>query len=367
MKRRTANFLFAMLFVFLWSQAVRADFFVIAGKKAKKTVLVSPKGTAAESGTTLLSALDRITDNSESNSYLVIIEPGVFDLGTDVLQMKPYVDIQGAGQEVTKITGTVSGLYSGVVMGADHAELRSLTVENTGGDSYAIAICNDHVSPRITNVTAVGSGGTSINRGIYNYYSPSVMTNVTASASGGSSSYGIYNHWSSIVMTNVSAEAAGASTTRAVYNYRESTSVMTNVTAAASDGGSVTTGVYNSNCTPTMMNVTATATGTSGDCNGVRNHVTEVDMIHVTASSSGCTNNRGLYNDSSTSTVRVYNSRLSSPTGEDDYSVRNLTDSSCYIGASQLEGGPAINTGSLRCVDSYNSLFIGIGADCIGP
>ena len=85
-----------------------ADFYVIAaGKKGKRTVLVSPRNTQTASGTILLNALDDITDAAVDNPYLIIVEPGVYDIGGENLQMKSYVDIQGAGQHLTKITGNV--------------------------------------------------------------------------------------------------------------------------------------------------------------------------------------------------------------------------------------------------------------------
>ena len=57
--------------------------------------------------------------------------------------MKPYVDIEGSGELTTKITFTGSASSTtGTLVGANNAELRFLTVENTGGDAYAIAIYN---------------------------------------------------------------------------------------------------------------------------------------------------------------------------------------------------------------------------------
>jgi len=50
-------------------------------------------------------ALNAITDASESNPYLVKIMPGVYDVSTSVI-MKSYVDIEGSGENVTKITAT---------------------------------------------------------------------------------------------------------------------------------------------------------------------------------------------------------------------------------------------------------------------
>ena len=39
-----------------------------------------------------------------TNPYLLRIEPGVYDLITDTLQMKSYVDIEGSGENVTILT-----------------------------------------------------------------------------------------------------------------------------------------------------------------------------------------------------------------------------------------------------------------------
>ncbi len=54
--------------------------------------------------------------------------------------MERYVDIEGSGELNTKITypGSVS-ILTGTVVGVNDAELRWLTVENTGG-AYSIAI-----------------------------------------------------------------------------------------------------------------------------------------------------------------------------------------------------------------------------------
>ena len=112
--------------------------------------------------------------------------PGYYDIGTSSVQMQPYVDVEGSGENTTIITGHIDSNASGVVQGANNAEIRFLTVQNTGGGSCAIAIYNTSASPKITNVTASASGGTgSHNRGVYNDFSSPTMTNVVASASGG--------------------------------------------------------------------------------------------------------------------------------------------------------------------------------------
>jgi len=59
--------------------------------------------------TDLRIALDSITDASAANPYLVTIMPGIYDLGTDYLYMKEFVDIEGSGQGNTILTGSPHG------------------------------------------------------------------------------------------------------------------------------------------------------------------------------------------------------------------------------------------------------------------
>jgi hypothetical protein len=270
---------------------------------------------------------------SATNLCLLKIMPGVYDIGTGTVVMVPYLDIEGSGQNVTVITGTVnSGINPptlGVINGANNAEIRFLTVNNTGNGDVAIlnvsqsltmtnvtvnasgwgttkiAIENFSCSPTMTNVTANASGGT-YNYAVSNDSSASTMTNVTATASGGTDSYGVYNPYSSPTMTNVTANASGAANNYAVYSASiNSSPVMTNVTVTAS-GGANNYGVYNYySASPTMTNVTVTASGGANNY-GVYNYYYTISaplpvMTNVTVTASGGTNNYGIYNDSSAS------------------------------------------------------------------
>jgi len=196
-----------------------ADFYVVAaGKKAKRTVLVSPKGTATESGTALLNALAGITDASETNPYLIVIEPGINDVGSTSLQMKEYVDIQGSGEGVTKITANMDSSNSGVVNGNNNAELRFLTVENSGTASYHLGVYNHATSPALTHVTVIVEDGSNWNRAVFNQSSSPTITHLTVSASGESGIIGIFNSASTLTMTNVKVDIPLESITYGVYN-----------------------------------------------------------------------------------------------------------------------------------------------------
>jgi hypothetical protein len=166
--------------------------------------------------TTITAALASILDAAADNHYLIYVAPGVY---TEQVTMKPYVDIEGAGELTTKITFTGNASYdTGTLVGADNAELRFLTVENTGGADYAVAIYNSSASPRLTHVTASASGGT-YNYGVYNSSSSPAMTNVTASASGGTNSIGVDNVSSSPTINNSVISASGGSSNYGIYNY----------------------------------------------------------------------------------------------------------------------------------------------------
>ncbi len=129
--------------------------------------------------------------------------------------MKPYVDIEGSGQDRTTIKwtggsqGPGSGTGSATLIGASNSELRLLTVKSDGtGQSYATAIHSSSASPRLTNVTASALGGAET-FGVYNSSSSPTMRNVTATGSGGSNAnYGMYQNNGSPTIAHSKLEGA---------------------------------------------------------------------------------------------------------------------------------------------------------------
>lgn len=133
---------------------------------------------------------------SALNPCLLKIMPGTYDIGGSSLQMVSYVDIEGSGENVTKITGSVDNsdwvyITTGLVYGADNAELRFLTIENTSSGNQTVTMINDTVSPKISSVTIMTSGGI-YNYGIYNNSSGTMVNAVTVNPSG-SDSIGVFN------------------------------------------------------------------------------------------------------------------------------------------------------------------------------
>ncbi len=179
---------------------------------------------------------------SAANPCLLKIMPGVYDIGPTSLIMTDYVDIEGSGENSTKITGNISPIAvpQALVQMASNTEIRLITLENISSGANAIAISSWYNSaPKITHVTlsasAVhpycvvytayfsGSNATMSNVtvqaictgtstvGIFNdASSSSQFTNTVVSSTGGSNAYGIFNlHASSVLLNNVSVTSSG--------------------------------------------------------------------------------------------------------------------------------------------------------------
>lgn len=185
---------FALLLIllsgFLGDNAL-AEFYVIpVGKRAKRTVLVSPKGTPEQNGEALRNALNSISDASDENPYLVKIEPGVYDVGSTPLDMKSYVDIEGSGRDITRIYGNVvSSSLSGVIRGSSWAALRQLSVYNSGSNSGTDAVgifCDgcDGFDIQDVRITVTDAGDDCIGIHVYDFSGTIKLQHVIISVTG---------------------------------------------------------------------------------------------------------------------------------------------------------------------------------------
>ena len=120
---------------------------------------------SAENGDyeSLIEALNSITNAAEENQYVIQIGPGTYDLGNAQIILKPWVKINGAGRSFTVIKGSHASNFSdndsAMVIGADHAALMRVGIENTGdGLLYSIGIRNDDASPAIKHVKVTVAG-----------------------------------------------------------------------------------------------------------------------------------------------------------------------------------------------------------------
>jgi hypothetical protein len=182
-----------------------------------------------------VTAINSISDASATNTYLVKIMPGTYNIGFGQIRVKDYVDIEGSGVEVTKIVGqSAGGANQGVISiwYTNGVEVRSLSVEV------------DSITPGPGSVDGVGIG-------IY-YCNKVKITDVSIKSVDAFYGVGIYAEGSKVILSRVTASAEetkdvsaliGSNTYR--YGLEQSNSDVTiensNISAA---GGTMNAGLY---------------------------------------------------------------------------------------------------------------------------
>lgn len=164
--------------------------------------------------TSVQAAIDSITDASADNPYLVSVAPGVY---TEAVTMKPYVHLQGAGQEVTVLASNVSNsglpFTQATVVLTHHVSLRDLTASNTGTDvaNMALLATAGTTQTLVADVTARQQGTGTTNCGILVMGDGTGVTllDVTASARGGTTTWGVYNYLGNAELTAINVTALG--------------------------------------------------------------------------------------------------------------------------------------------------------------
>ncbi|WP_043321111.1 hypothetical protein [Corallococcus coralloides] len=133
--------------------------------------IIPLEATALESGAALRAAVDAVPSDG-SQTWVLKLGAGTYDLGTTGLVLKRGVFLEGSGVGVSRITSSTAG--DGSVVGASNAGLRLLTVINTGGGTRSIAIFNSHEGFAVSEVRAEASAGQSLTFGVYYQSSNSI-------------------------------------------------------------------------------------------------------------------------------------------------------------------------------------------------
>ena len=358
-----------------------------------QTVIVNPASTPGGSGTNLVNALAGITDASATKPYLLKIEPGIYDLNGAALTMKEYVDIEGSGEKVTKITSSIDGSPgTGTVVSSNNAELRWLTVENTATTTFAIALWCSGVSGSIRHAALTASGA-SYNYAIYIDGGTLSAEDVSASASG-ITAIGAYVSSSTADFENVSltSSASGGSNSLGL-NLFEGSLVANNLRIVSTGSGSAAVrgiqGVANAIPTLNISNSTiaASTTGT-GSVRGIDLNKVSCALFStvINSFSTGAGAVHGIFftsiSGSNVYALTVENSRISTNGGGSatgiqcsaGFGINKVTvDSSrivaatntinnqtptfvsVKVGASRLDGGPVI--GAATCAGVYDEAF----------
>lgn len=331
--------------------------------------------------TSIQAAIDSAINPTADNPYLIVVAPGVY---TESIVMKPYIDVQGSGANLTTITHDGS---APTISGADHSELRSLTVVNTGGGATAIGIANLNASTTLRDLVVQVSGGVT-NTGVYQAaarfdggspYSAtlkSISTHLINSrivVGGGSTAYGLYqaaiisttgaSSLKTVTLTSTvessAIEVSGGATNYGLYNL----SAITTSGAATNNVVSVWLDVQDSQVTVlgSGQNYGLYSTRSENIIGGAVDNVfgTWATLRDAVVSVSGSVNSCGLYHAGETvGDDRIHHSQIVASTA-----TITGTGGAAYIAASQLSGGSAGGI-DLTCAGVYDENYAFFANSC---
>lgn len=215
-----------------------------------RTLVVSPVGDGSDTtanGQALLDAIRFLSGVSPApgaaNPWALRLEPGVYDVGVSSVDLLPYVELAGSGQDVTEITGSVEGNAAGapgVVNTANNTAVRHVTVTNLGGsisaEVYAINVQGGPV--RVSNTTAQAFNALNIAVGLRGLTCGDlIVVGVTAtSVAPAGSSFGADLWCSSSVVVDLTAKGDDAGLV-SVGNTRVRNSILEGTGSAFRGGG----------------------------------------------------------------------------------------------------------------------------------
>jgi hypothetical protein len=348
-------------------------FLLTAGvASATTTVYVSPvTGNPTASGTALLNALAGITGASAADPYVIKVDPGVYNLGSTPLVMKPYVDIEGSGQTSTSIQGpgnSDSSYTTAIIKGASAAELRNLQVVSQGsGQISSVGIyVPSGVNTSIRDVTVI-AGSASNNWGIRNISGSPILQNLTINVTGaGSQSYGIGTTSTNahpVIKGTVINLTGGGSYAYGIYSDgvaapQELRDLEISVVTSSAGGYGIYVDNFGSGQTYLLTGSTVNVSGATftdgivfyGGTGGVFN----VKTSYLKAAG---TNSNGFFSSASTGGISFNQCEV---TGTTD-SI-NASSTPVYVGASRITGG--VLGSPVACASAYNASYVALNTTC---
>jgi len=154
----------------------------------------------------LASAMFSISDSSASNRYLIKIMPGTYSQYGQNSYLKPYVDIEGSGENLTTLIAMCRSIWP-----ASESEIRNLTIDSSGPCLQSpLRLGGNATSLSNVTVKAINTSpnDTSYNTGI-EMYGPAVLKNVTVITSGTGMSWGIFMSVSRQILSDVTVTSSG--------------------------------------------------------------------------------------------------------------------------------------------------------------
>lgn len=314
---------------------------------------------------TINEALDSIADNGPDSVYLVWVGPGVY---SETVIMKPYVHIQGVGQEVTVVTSTISNSgYNqtrGTLVLTRNVSLRDLTVVNSGTDTSnaALLATTGTTETLVVDVTARTQGSGQYNCGIYLTGGAHVLLrDVTALAENGTvENIGLYSCQANTILRGGFFTGRGAAASGLAAGMLEAENVT-----ALGEGDIRGVGLDNGCGGARTVLRGGSFTGRGGNVSyGIDNdYGGTLEAERITALGEGSTTTYGLHNKATggSGVVTVTHSILEGATAP----VYNSAPGSVTLYHSQLtSSSPVTGTGTTTCVAVSRGITFTVGTAC---
>jgi len=344
---------------------ITAALLLAASLASAQVVTVNPvAGNSTASGTNLRNALAGITDATSAKPYVIWVSPGVYDLGNTGLVMKPYVDIEGSGQQSTIVrgNGNNTGNTTAVLTGAFPAELRNLEVVSVGqGFTNSIPVLLNQNATSLRDVTLVSSNATTT-WGIRCVSADPTIQNVNIVVIGGTTSYGIAVTGTGGLAPTIRRAVinlSGAVTGYGIHAAQSALPVIRDADIFVS-GGTASGIAYTGTLATAPLEVTNTkifATSTTGTGVGIdlsTNQVVVVTHSNIVGSSIGLRNSSG---QSFVGTFEVDHCDIKGSTNSVSAPLQSV-----LIGASKLDG--PVSIGAPTCAASFNGNYVPLSGSC---
>jgi hypothetical protein len=358
--------------------------------------------TVARSGgdfTSVQAAIDEISDANPENPYLVWVAPGVY---SETVRLKPYVHLQGAGEEETIIVSAISNAgwppTQATLVLTRHVSLRDLTAINTGSGTMNVALsAGDGVfDALVEDVTArsVGSGGvnyavrlsgndtditlqnvTALAENGYEGRGLAIWGGATALASGGSfaasgsdevDGIDIYGDGSTLVAEGVKvlAESPGMKTGLVS---SQNASVTLRGGSITARGGSSSTGINAMSGELVVDDAAILSESESGDAIGLRNYENTAELYGGTyVAHAGSQPATAIVNGGSSSMLEANGITAAAHGTGDTFGLWNFDDATAKVMYGVLEGATeSVRLASGSATLSHNVLVGGAATGAV--
>ena len=338
--------------------------------------------------TSVQTAIDTIAGATADNPYLVRVAPGEY---SETVTMKPYVHLQGAGQEATVITSTTSNsawppTQATLVLSSD-ASLRDLTVGNGsvgdynaallatvgvtrtlvadvtvraqggGARNYGIFLTGIGTDVTLQQVTAMAENGSNTNLGLLIFDGAAAMLRGGSfTGRGGTDAFGIFNLNSDTTLEAESVTALaenGSARNFGLYNYGGAEATLRGGSFTGR-GGVETRGIENANSgsTLTAQGVTALGENGSNDNYGLGSYNNATTTLYGGSfTGRGGTDTYGIANGASSTTLEAESVTALAEKGSDDnYGLHSFNG-----GETTLHGGSFTGSGGVFAYGIYNT------------